>query len=77
MNHYEFAGRIDENHLATNAEEHEHAPLSRKDPDLITVAVGPQERTGTGQVRLALGARRVASSIQAAGMICRPRQLPS
>ena len=76
VDHDEPARRIDVDRLATDAEEHEHPPLAREYPDLIAVAVD-RESTGTGLGCGWSGRTLVASLIQAAGMICRPRQCPS
>ena len=78
VDHDEPARRIDVDRLATDAEEHEHPPLAREYPDLIAVAVRSQKGTGTGlEVRLVWAHARCRPAIQAAGMICRPRQFPS
>ncbi len=74
VNQDEPAGGIDDDALAAHPEQREDPSLARPDPGLVAVA---QVRRGDTRPEMAWSGRtRVASSIQAAGMICRPRQFP-
>src|SRR5437016_5386333 len=75
VHHDELAPRIDVDPLPVRAPEHEHPALAREDPRLVAVpSLGvavPGHTCGWSMWTV------VASRTHAAGMICRPRQLPS